>query len=119
MAARLHPAPERHREIVDLRRLSAKDLEPLLKEECQAWRNELSWDFEKSADLVRRFVDMRALNGCALVEDDQLTGYMYWVLEEDKGLIGDLYVRRAMRSATRENVLIEAALEPIMLSPRV
>ena len=69
MAARLHPAPERHREIIDLRRLSAKDLEPLLKEECRAWRSELAWDFEKSADLVRRFVDMSALNGTALQEN--------------------------------------------------
>ena len=93
MAARLHPAPERHRELVDLRRLSAKDLEPLLKEECQSWRKELAWDFEKSADLVRRFVDMSALNGSALLENGQIAGYMYYVLEDDKGLIGDLYVR--------------------------
>ena len=43
---------------------------------------------------MRRFVDMRALNGSALVEDGEVAGYMYYVLEEDKGLIGDLYVRR-------------------------
>ena len=58
MAARLHPAPERQREIVDLRRLSARDMESLLEEECRTWRNELEWDFEKSAELVRRFVDI-------------------------------------------------------------
>jgi ribosomal protein S18 acetylase RimI-like enzyme len=119
MAARLHPAPERHRELVDLRRLSAKDLEPLLKEECQSWRKELAWDFEKSADLVRRFVDMSALNGCALLENGQIAGYMYYVLEDDKGLIGDLYVRQELRTAERENLLIDAALEPIMACPAV
>jgi ribosomal protein S18 acetylase RimI-like enzyme len=106
-------------ELVDLRRLTARDLEPLLEEECAAWLDELGWDFEKSADLVRRFVDMRALNGSALVENEQIAGYMYWVLEEDKGLIGDLYVRRDFRTVPRENMLIEAALEPIMLSPAV
>jgi len=119
MAARLHPAPERHRELVDLRRLCAKDLEPLLKEECRAWRNELAWDFEKSADLVRRFVDMSALNGSALLENGQIAGYMYYVLEEDKGLIGDLYVRQELRTAERENLLIDAALEPVMACPAV
>ena len=77
-----------------------------------AWRDELEWDFEKSADLVRRFVDMRALNGSALVEDGEIAGYMYYVLEEDKGLIGDLYVRARVRTAERENLLLEAALEP-------
>jgi ribosomal protein S18 acetylase RimI-like enzyme len=118
MAARLYPAP-RAPDVVDLRRLTARDLEPLLREECAAWLDELAWDFEKSADLVRRFVDMRALSGAALIENDQVVAYMYWVLEEDKGLIGDLYVRRQYRGAARENLLIEAALEPIMLSPAI
>jgi ribosomal protein S18 acetylase RimI-like enzyme len=119
MAARLHPAPERNREIVDLRRLSARDLDPLLQEECHAWRNELEWDFEKSADLVRRFIDMNALSGSALMEDGQIAGYMYYVLEEDKGLIGDLYVRQELRTVERENLLIASALEPVMDSPGV
>ena len=118
MAARLHPVP-RPREVVDLRRLTARDLDPLLEEECASWLGELEWDFQKSADLVRRFVDLRALNGSALIEGDRLTGYMYWVLEEDKGLIGDLYVRRESRSEESENALIAAALEPMMLSPQI
>ena len=42
---------------------------------------------------------------------------MYYVLEEDKGLIGDLYVRQALRTAERENLLIAAALEAIMDCP--
>ena len=114
MAARLHPAPWRSPQVIDLRRLSAADLEPLLAEEAAAWRNELEWDFEKSADLVRRFVDLRALNGNALLEDGQVTGYLYYVLEESKGLIGDLYVRRDLRTADREDMLLEAALDAIM-----
>src|ERR1035438_4120348 len=119
MAARLHPAPERYREIVDLRRLSARDLDSMLEEECRAWRSELEWDFEKSADLVRRFVDMSALTGSALVENGEIAGYVYYVLEEDKGLIGDLYVQERLRTVERENLLMEAALEAVMGSPPV
>src|SRR5690242_16864871 len=115
MAARLYPAP-RHPELVDLRRVSSRDLQPLLEEECAAWRHDLEWDFEKSADLVRRFVDMNALNGCALMVDGDVAGYMYYVLEDDKGLIGDLYVRREQRCSDYENMLMEAALEPMMRS---
>ena len=118
MAARLHPAPDGP-EVVDLRRLCARDLQPLLEEECSAWRKELEWDFDKSADLVRRFVDMSALNGTALVEDGDVIGYMYYVLEEDKGLIGDLYVRKAMRTVERENLLIASALDGVMDCPAV
>jgi ribosomal protein S18 acetylase RimI-like enzyme len=105
--------------LVDLRRLSARDLEPLLEEETAAWRDELEWDFEKSADLVRRFVDLRALSGSALIEDNAVAGYMYYVLEENKGLIGDLYVRRDLRTPEREILLLKAAMEPIMASPPI
>jgi len=119
MAARLYPAPLRPPEIVDLRRLSARDVEPLLEEETAAWRDELEWDFDKSADLVRRFVDLRALNGSALLEDGEVTGYLYYVIEDHKGLIGDLYVRREWRTPDRERMLLEWALGVVMASPFV
>jgi hypothetical protein len=105
MAARLNPAPSRPPEIVELRRLNANNLEPVLREETSAWWKTLEWDFEKSADLVRRFVDLRALNGYALLEDGVVAGYVYYVLEEAKGLMGDLYVMRESRTIERENQL--------------
>ncbi|MBV9507502.1 MAG: GNAT family N-acetyltransferase [Acidobacteriia bacterium] len=119
MAARLHPPYPPKQEIVDLRRLDPRDLADLLQEEVVAWRRELDWDFEQSADLVRRFVQLRALNGSALLENGAVTGYVYYVLEENKALIGDLYVRREFRSAAREEWLLETALEPVMASENV
>ncbi|HEY9250452.1 MAG TPA: hypothetical protein VIO38_15035, partial [Rariglobus sp.] len=117
MAARMHPVPYRPPEIVDLRRIGARDLEPLLKEETLAWREELNWDFEKSADLVRRFVDLHALNGAALLQDGEVTGYLYYVLEDNKGLIGDLYVCHAARTVENQYGLLDAALDAITASP--
>jgi ribosomal protein S18 acetylase RimI-like enzyme len=102
MAARLQPAPLRPAEIVDLRRLSARNM-----------------DFDKSADLVRRFVELRALSGYALLEGGELAGYLYYVLEDGKGLIGDLYVRDAWRSVEAENRLIEAGLAAIVANRSV
>jgi ribosomal protein S18 acetylase RimI-like enzyme len=111
MAARLQPAPP---DLVDLRRLSARDMEPLLAEEIQSWRRELEWEFDKSADLVRRFVDLRALSGYALMDGGEIAGYLYYVLEDGKGLIGDLYVRQAWRSVELEYRLLENALTAMM-----
>jgi len=119
MAARLNPAPSRPPEIVELRRLNARDLEPVLQEETDAWWETLDWDFEKSADLVRRFVDLRALNGYAMVEDGVAVGYIYYVLEENKGLLGDLYVMREHRTVERENLLLSSALHSIVSHPQV
>src|SRR6476659_8243751 len=89
MAALTEPAPQP--KLVDLRELRASYLERLLVEENRTWEEKLDWDFRKSADLVRRFVDLRALNGCALVDQGDAVGYSYFVLEDPKGLIGDLY----------------------------
>src|ERR1035438_5776726 len=87
-----------------------EDNKGLLVEETAAWRETLDWEFEKSADLVRRFIDMHALNGRALLEDGEVVGYLYYVLEDNKGLLGDLYVRRDRRTVEHENRLMEAAL---------
>jgi ribosomal protein S18 acetylase RimI-like enzyme len=94
-------------------------MEPLLAEETAVWRRELEWDFDKSADLVRRFVDLRALNGCALLEDGEVAGYAYYVLEEHKGLIGDLYVREHLRTTETENQLLGWVLRAIAQTPAV
>lgn len=120
MAARLEPAPRAPSlHLVDLRYLRSEDLNPLLDEEIDAWRRLLDWDFSKSAELVRRFVDMRALNGFALVGDGEAAGYAYYVLEEHKGLIGDLFVREEFSSPDNENRLLESVLSALTAAPQV
>ena len=99
--------------IVDLRNISPADMTALLDEETEVWRAALDWDFEPSAELVRRFVGMQALSGFALLEGERTIGYSYYIREEKKGLIGDLYVCQRERTAERENALIEATLEAL------
>ncbi|HUJ23922.1 MAG TPA: GNAT family N-acetyltransferase [Bryobacteraceae bacterium] len=120
MAARLEPAPAvRIPDLVDLRQLSSRHLENLLEEETLEWQESLDWDFRKSGDLVRRFVDLRALSGCALMDRGEAVGYSYFVLEEHKGLIGDLYVRREFRIVESENRLLGAVLEALVTGSQV
>ena len=105
--------------VIELRRITAEQLEPVLAEETRAWRTELDWDFGASADLVRRFVHMQALNGFALMSGDRAAGYCYYVCEEGKGLIGDLFVRREFRSIEHENALLDAVLDAMWRSAGV
>jgi ribosomal protein S18 acetylase RimI-like enzyme len=53
------------------------------------------------------------------VEDGQVTGYVYYVLEDNKGLIGDLYVREAWRTPNREARLLLTAVNAIIPNRRV
>lgn len=110
----LHEEP-----VVDLRRVSAENLAPLLDRETIDWRNDLDWDFRASADLVRRFVHLQALNGYALLHGSRVAGYAYYVCEDGKGLIGDLFVVREHRSIANENALLRAVLDAMWRTPGV
>jgi ribosomal protein S18 acetylase RimI-like enzyme len=89
----------------------------LLEEETAEWRQTLDWDFAPSAELVRRFVEMRALTGFALLDATGVSGYSYYVVEDGKGLIGDLYVRAAQRTPERENLLLATVLDALWRTP--
>ena len=115
MAAVLQPGLD----ICDLRRLSASDFAPLLREETDYWRDTLDWDFQRSADLVRKFIDVQALNGAALIAASGVVGYAYSVLEEHKGIVGDLYVRHAFRTPENEFRLLSHVLEDLIATPFV
>jgi ribosomal protein S18 acetylase RimI-like enzyme len=104
------PESRRDWQLVELRRVSAEQLAPVLDEEIAAWKRDLDWDFHASADLVRRFVQMQALAGYALLRGGRAIGYCYYVCEDGKGLIGDLCVLRALRTVENENALLEASL---------
>jgi ribosomal protein S18 acetylase RimI-like enzyme len=78
--------------IVDLRQTTVRNLEPLLLEEASHWREELHWDYRGALDLIKRFLDAHALSGCVALERGVAVGYAFYVLEDQKGLIGGLYV---------------------------
>ena len=77
---------------IDLRSIDLESLAPVIHEQIESWKRELNWDFTTSANLVRRFVQMHALTGYALEAAGRLIGYCYYVCEDNKGLIGDLYL---------------------------
>lgn len=105
--------------IVELRHLRGGDLDLLLEEETQAWRETLDWDFRGSANLVRRFLEMQALNGYALLINGYPAGYSYYVAEERKGLIGDLYVMKDHLSVENEERLLAAVVDGLMKTPLI
>jgi ribosomal protein S18 acetylase RimI-like enzyme len=94
--------------IVDLRQTTVRQLEPLLDEEARHWREELHWDYRGALELIKRFLEARALAGCVAFENGVAVGYCFYVLEEHKGLIGGLYVSpRHDQAAVGRRVLEE------------
>jgi ribosomal protein S18 acetylase RimI-like enzyme len=103
--------------VIDLRQVRGIDLDRLLEEEIATWNTTLDWDFRPSAGLVRRFLDMQALSGYALLIGGRVVGYTYFVAEERKGLIGDLYVMQEFATPDTESLLLGAVLEAMVKSP--
>lgn len=106
-------------EITDLQAVPGEQLDELLEEEKLAWQHKLHWDFTASAQLVRRFVGLRSLSGCALWLHGRLAGYSYYVCEESKALIGDLYVRDYAATESNEALLLDSTVAAIQRCPSI
>jgi len=105
-------------EILDLRQVRTGDLEAVLEEESRFWRDQLHWDYSNSTDLIRRFVDSRSLSGYAAIEGGRTVGYSFFVYEDYKGLIGNLFVSRAYCGAT-EGQLLTHVIETMQETPGI
>ena len=100
--------------IIDLRQTTVRQIEPLLEEEARHWRDELHWDYRGALELIKRFLEAHALAGCVAFENGSAAGYCFYVLEEQKGLIGGLYVSAKFP----QEVLGRKLLEEMLFSMR-
>ncbi len=105
--------------LIDLRRLVPEKLDELLEEEIGLWRELLDWDFHASAELVGRYVRMQALSGYALEVAGRVIGYSYYVCDDNKALIGDLYVAREFASIENENRLLAEVVRVLTATPAI
>ncbi|HEX9111909.1 MAG TPA: GNAT family N-acetyltransferase [Terriglobales bacterium] len=109
-------------EILDLRHFSSADLRPLLEDEVVMWGRLLSWDYTGSAEMILRYMDAKILPGYAAIERGNIFGYSFFVYEQSKGVIGDLYVRDGGRTSNRHEVeerLLTHVIETLQQSPGI
>jgi len=109
-------------EILDLRHFSSADLRPLLADEIIMWGRLLSWDYTTSAEMILRYMDAKILPGYAAIERGSIFGYSFFVYEQSKGVIGDLFVRDGARNSNRHEVeerLLTHVIETLQQSPGI
>jgi ribosomal protein S18 acetylase RimI-like enzyme len=109
-------------EILDLRHFSSADLRPLLEDEIAIWGRLLSWDYTTSAEMILRYMDAKILPGYAAIERGSIFGYSFFVYEQSKGVIGDLFVRDGDRTPDRHEVeeqLLTHVIETLQQSPGI
>ena len=113
-------------EILDLRHFSSADLRPLLEDEIAMWGRQLAWDYSTSAEMILRYMDAKILPGYAAIERGSIFGYSFFVYEQSKGVIGDLFVRESVRDSARtpdrhevEERLLTHVIETLQQSPGI
>jgi ribosomal protein S18 acetylase RimI-like enzyme len=112
-------------EILDLRHFTSADLRPLLEDEIRVWANLLCWDYSGSAEMILRYMDAKFLPGYAAVSRGKVFGYSFFVYENNKGVIGDLFVRdgdNGSHGTSREQVerrLLLHVIETLQQSPGI
>jgi len=106
-------------EIADLRQLNSRRLATLFQEEILRWREELSWDYRPSIDLIRKFIDSHALAGYAAFEEGQPAGYGFYFLEDHKGLIGGLFASSRYAQASVTERLLTEMLATLQSTPHL
>jgi ribosomal protein S18 acetylase RimI-like enzyme len=109
-------------EILDLRHFSSVDLRPLLDDEIQLWASKLCWDYSGSAEMILRYMDAKFLPGYAAVSRGRVFGYSFFVYENNKGVIGDLFVSDTPNGDDRQHVetrLLTHVIETLQQSPGI
>ena len=104
-------------EMVDIRRVVGREMDPLLLEETVEWERELDWDFGPAAEAIRGCVNGRELSGCVLLDRGEVVGYGYTAFEDGKGLVGDVYVRPAWRDGINDARLFRVLVEGLLATP--
>jgi ribosomal protein S18 acetylase RimI-like enzyme len=113
------PDPPIAMSIVDLRQTSSRQIEPLLAEESQHWRDELRWDYRPSLNLIKKFVDAKSLAGCVAMENGRAVGYTFYVVEDHKALIGGLHVSSQSGQPALAKQLLSNVLETLRAIPGI
>jgi ribosomal protein S18 acetylase RimI-like enzyme len=106
-------------QIVDLRQANSKLLEALFQEEVLRWREDLHWDYRSSIELIRKFIDSCALGGYLALEDGRPAGYGFYVVEDQKGIIGGLFVSSRYPQAPITHKLLAEMLGALRGTPRL
>jgi GNAT superfamily N-acetyltransferase len=104
-------------EVVDIRHFGAGDFAALLEAESIAWAKSLRWDYTPSARLIAACLADKRLSGYALVSDQRIQGYSFFLYEDQKGLIGNLFVEPNGSFKEHALILLDHVIETLKATP--
>jgi ribosomal protein S18 acetylase RimI-like enzyme len=68
---------------------------PLMEEEEAAWLSDLGWDYAPIRQILFSFVRQKLLPGYVAVNAAKAIGYIYFLVNQAKGIIGAIYLSKS------------------------
>jgi len=94
-------------------------LEALFDEQCREWLALLKWDYREPSRLIRQVVRQRELVGFAATSGSRVVGFAYYVVENQRCSIGDIFVTKDWRGAGVDRQMVAAILDELERGPRL
>jgi ribosomal protein S18 acetylase RimI-like enzyme len=90
-----------------LKNMDAAHLLPLMEEEEQKWLSDLGWDYSPIRNILLTFIKQKLLPGyVAVVNEKDAVGYIYFLVNQSKGIIGALYAAKMNGTQAISNELL-------------
>jgi ribosomal protein S18 acetylase RimI-like enzyme len=99
--------------IVPLVEAEVSQLERLFDEQCEEWLELLGWDYSGASELIRQVVRDGDLTGFVALAGSQAIGFIYYVIENTRCSIGEIFITRAWRSQGVDQTLAAAVIERV------
>jgi ribosomal protein S18 acetylase RimI-like enzyme len=106
-------------QIEPLAEVSISELEGLFDEQCEEWLHVLRWDYSGPSRLIRETARNGELSGVGALLDGRLIGFSFYVIEEDRCSIGDIYVSTRWRGIGADRAMAQTVLDLVESKPRI
>jgi len=94
-------------------------VESLFDEQCAEWLELFRWDYEGPSRLILDVVRQRELTGFVAVQQGATVGFTFYVVEDNRCSIGDIYVSKPWRGLGTDKHLAQAILNKVDRTPRL
>jgi ribosomal protein S18 acetylase RimI-like enzyme len=105
--------------IIPMSEADLAGLDALFDEQCREWLALLRWDYTGPSRLVRQVARQRDLTGFVAVSSGRAIGFAYYIVENNRCSIGDIYVTKDWRGAGVDRQLVAAILDALDRGPRL
>jgi ribosomal protein S18 acetylase RimI-like enzyme len=91
----------------------------LMGDEIKVWLGDLGWDYTPVSSILATCVRQNILPGFVATISDQAVGYCYFLIHEDKGIIGTIYAPKSDDQQQVADTLLSHCIRSLKESIRV